>query len=658
MRLNIKKDYKFLCLLTIAIILIVLISIYTISIKNKLYISGEIQKDTGVIEKIDSDTEVVQTFVASSDNLSKVVLDFEPYKDETNCGGEVIIGIKDSTDNILAEEKITRNYIRENPKYTISFKKQTDSKDKEYSIYIKFENLEKFEKFYSLKITEQNEFLKNKLYINGQEQANTSIIFQDFYSSPTRIAIYISVISFMIIGIYIISFIIYKKRDLKVENIFLIIMLFVGVLFLITMPTFKNHDEYYHWLRAYEVSQGNFVTPIKDGVQGSEMPDAVSEVFPSDWTTMNYSTVKEKLEVKNNEEEKGILNSETAAVYSFVQYIPQAVGIFIARLFTNNTYLITYAGRIANMIISIILLYLAIKIIPFGKKVLLIPAMIPIAIEGFTSLSPDATTISIAFLYIAYILHLTFKKDKKIEMKQKLLLLVMSIVIALCKIVYIPLVGLMLIIPKEKFKNQSNKNKIFNFCIIAGIAVVINLIWLGFAGRYLENFREGDSKIQVLLALKDPLKYIEMILYTIDLNGSKYLLSLFGSELGWGEFVKLYSIVPYSIMAIYTFCVIVDEDLKNKFKTYQIVYIALVIIAIIALIFTSLYVQWTTIGKEFIAGVQGRYFLPILPLIMLLLGNSIKVKSLYKKENINKFATISILVLQIFTISQILIVHL
>ena len=35
-------------------------------------------------------------------------------------------------------------------------------------------------------------------------------------------------------------------KDIKVENIFLMIVPFVCLFFLITMPTFKNHDEYYH----------------------------------------------------------------------------------------------------------------------------------------------------------------------------------------------------------------------------------------------------------------------------------------------------------------------------------------------------------------------------------------------------------------------------
>ena len=658
MKIDRRKEIKFFGIITVVIILILLLATYIASIKNKFYTKGELQEATGIIEKVEQGTEVIQTFEAIDNNLEKVMLDFEPYKDELTCGGEVLVGIKDSEGNIIEEKEIIRNYVREKPQYTLKFEKQKESKEKIYTVYIKFNDLTEHSKFYTLKMTNHNEFTKNKLYINGEEQLNSSLIFQDFYKSNIRIMIFVVIVGIMIIGVYVIGGILYHKKDIKVENIFLMIVPFVCLFFLITMPTFKNHDEYYHWLKAYEVSEGHLMTPIEEGIQGSMMPSSVADVCPKDWTTMTYRDVQEKIKHPLEKEKQGLLNPETAAVYSFVQYIPQAIGIALARIFTDSTYLITCAGRLVNMIVAIVLLYLAIKIMPFGKKLLLIPAMIPITIEGFTSLSPDAMTIAMSFLYIAYILQLAFGKKKKIETKEKITLLVMSVIIALCKIVYIPLVGLVLIIPKEKFKNENNKSKIINFCIIAGIAVVINLLWLGISSRYLANFREGDSKIQVLLALQNPIQFVQTVLYTINLNGHSYLMSLFGNAIGWGEFVKLDSIVPYTLLAIYLFVVSTDEEIKGKLKRYQVVWVLLVVLAIVALIFTSLYVQWTTIGKESILGIQGRYFLPILPLMMLLLGSCLKVKTGYKKENVNKVAAIVMLVVQIFVISQIVIVHL
>ena len=658
MKIDIKKDWKFYGILTIAVLIIVLIANYALTIEEKLYTTGEVQEETGTLEDVTTGTEIVQTFVAVDDNLEKVKIDFEPYKEDVNCGGKVTIGIKDANGNVIEEKEILRNYVRETSQYTLEFSKQKDSKDKEFQIFIRFNDLEEADRFYSVKYTDKNEFLKNHLIVNGEEMQGASIIFQDLYKSNIRTIIYSVILIVFILGVYIVSSIIYYKKGMKIENIFLMVAPLTCIFFLVTMPTFKNHDEYYHWLKAYEVSQGTLMTPQEDGVQGSMMPEGVSKVFPTDWTTLDYQTMKKLLGVKLNEDNKGILNPETATVYSFVQYIPQATGIALARLVTDNVYLITYGGRIVNMIFALLVLYFAIKLMPFGKKLLLIPAMIPIAIEGFTSLSPDAMTISVAFFYIAYILHLAFGDKEQLGIKEKAILLISSIVIALCKIVYIPLVGLILIIPKEKFKNQGNKNKILNFCVIAGIAVIINLIWLAISSRYLSTFREGDSKIQVLLALQNPILYIQNVLYTFNLNGSNYLLSLFGADLGWGELIKLYSIVPYAFLGIYLFTAITDNELKDKFKRYQIVWISLVVLAIVGLIFTSLYVQWTTVGQTSIAGIQGRYFLPILPLVMLLLGSVVKVKSLYNEEKVTKFVGISILVLQIFTISQILIEHL
>ena len=655
-KIETKKTWIFWTILTITIICILLLANYTVSINSKLYTSGIEQKETGVIENVEVGTKIEQSFIAIDNNLEKITIDFEPYKSDEKRGGIVKIEVKDNDGNVIGNKEISRNYVREKTKYELKFKKQKDSKDKEYKIVLEFIDLKGAEQFYSVKYTNNNEFDKNKLIINGEEQSGESIIFKDFYKSSIRTKIWFISLTILTILIYVIATII-KKYNLKIENIFLLIAPIICIFFMITMPTFKNHDEYYHWLKAYEVSEGHLMTPIENGIQGSMMPKQVAEVLPKDWTTMDYRDVKERLKIQINEDDKEVLNPETAAVYSFVQYVPQATGIAIARLFTNNAYIITYAGRMLNMIVAIAILYFAIKIIPFGKKMLLIPAMIPIAIEGFTSLSPDAITISMAFLYIAYILHLAFdKKVEKIKSKDKIALLIMSIIIALCKIVYIPLVGLLLIIPKEKFKD--NKNKIINFIVIAGIAVVINLIWLAISSRYLSTFREGDSKIQVLLALQNPIQFIQQFLYTLNINSGNYILSLFGSDLGWGELVKINTIVPYCLLGIYVFTAITDNKLKNRFEVYQIVWISLVVLAIIALVFASLYVQWTTIGNESIIGVQGRYFLPIIPLIMLLLGNCIKVKSTYNEKNINKFVGISILTLNLYTISQILMVHL
>ena len=210
-----KKDWKFLVSMLVAIILILLVANYTLSIKNKLYTKGEVQEATGVIEEVKQGMEVTQSFVAIDNNLEKVIINFEGYKDDDKCGGKVLVGIKDSDGNTIKERQITRNYIRENPEYTLNFKKQKDSKDKEYSIYIKFNDLGKAERFYTLQKTDKNEFLKNKLYIDGKEEPSSSLIFQDLYKSNIRTLIYTGTMALMIVGVVAISIVIYSKKNIE-----------------------------------------------------------------------------------------------------------------------------------------------------------------------------------------------------------------------------------------------------------------------------------------------------------------------------------------------------------------------------------------------------------------------------------------------------------
>lgn len=632
---NLKKDWKFFLILFISIISIIAMDFYALGVSDKLYNTSEKIDANQYMENINGQTVVEQKIISDQNNFTRVDIDFESFKDEYESLGNITIGIKDENGNVIKEESISRNYIREKLTYEFNFKKQKDSQGKEYTLYIKIDVQE----------------------VDGTlQEVNGTLGVQEYYFNNSKnifftLAVIITAVYAIVISIYL-----RYKKDIKVEKIFLVTVPIICLFYIIAMPTIKNHDELYHWYRSYEVSIGKFMEGIDGDTLGTVMPQSVANIATDDWTSITYGTVRDNLDMDLDKENTNLLYSETSAVYSFIQYIPQAIGIFITRLFTDKVLLLAYGGRIMNMIFSVLLIYWAIKKIPFGKKILLALSFIPIAIEGFSSLSPDAMTISMAFFYIAYILSLAFnKKDHIIDGKKIAILIVLSVIMAMCKIVYLPLILLLFIIPKEKFKNEK---KVKNIIIIGAIAVVLNLIWLMIAGIYLSHFREGDSAVQVISVLTHPIKYLQNCLYTLNLNGQDYIYSMFGGELGWGELVQLNSIIPYCLALIFVWITITDQTIKDKFKLYQKVWIALTTIAVIGLIFTSLYVQWTTIGSDSILGIQGRYFIPILPLIALLIGSQLKIKSDYNEENTCKTVAIIGVVLQIWAVLAIVICHL
>lgn len=459
--------------------------------------------------------------------------------------------------------------------------------------------------------------------------------------------------------VILMSVCIYKEKNLTIERAFKFVIPLICIMFFIAMPMFRNHDEDTHWLRIYDIANGNLFVPTEHGHLFQEgatnypatvIPKAVFDIIDREKTAGH--NLRELYQYTINEEETTVVGLPTEALYSPLQYIPQVAGTLIAKIFTNRPIIMAYAARLVNMLTTIVILYFAMKLMPFGKKIFLVIMAIPIAVEGFTSLSSDAMTISIAMLLIAYIFNIIFNYNKKmVTWKDKVILGALCIIIALCKIVYLPLVGLLLLLPREKF--TSKKDKIVTIIVLITIATIINLSWLYVSSQYLAEYKEGRPVEQVQKLLTNPIEFFKIVFHSINLNGNKYLMSMFGGELGLNEHVILHTITPYVFLFLCLTLGIIDNDIKHKLSRFQNWIIALIILAITALIFTSLFIQWTPTENTSIAGIQGRYFLPFLPLAILLMGN-LKIKADYKEETTVKFISITILLMQINVILSIL----
>ncbi len=444
------------------------------------------------------------------------------------------------------------------------------------------------------------------------------------------------------------SLYIYKKKDITQEKIFLYTIPIICIMFMIFMPMYKSHDEHPQWHRIYEISTGNLTTNVNEnGDVYSILPKSV--VIP-DWEFMNYTEVINQLDdrIDNNDTTNDVYII-TATIYSPLQYAHEALAIAIAKIFIKIPIVLAYIGRFANIIVCLLLMYFAIKKMPFGKNIILCIAYIPILIEGISSMSGDGITFAISLFFLPYILNLTFNnKIEKIQLKDKIVLLVTSIFVASCKIVYLPFIGLMLLLPKEKLGGKKEKIKLV--AIVWGVAVLISLIWLAYSGRYLgglSGLAGSAPSVQIMKFIFNPFDFVQAFLYNLEINGGKYLTEMFGSAIGWFDFVRLVSIAPYTLFVTYIITVLFDNSIKNKFNLFQKVILTLVILAVVGLIFLSLYIQWTKPDSQGIDGIQGRYFIPILPAAGLLIGSIVKNRSEYKEINMAKGISIIGLVIHL-----------
>ena len=129
-----------------------------------------------------------------------------------------------------------------------------------------------------------------------------------------------------------------------------------------------------------------------------------------------------------------------------------------------------------------------------------------------------------------------------------------------------------------------------------------------------------------------------------------------GLRLGWLNIIipATVGIIFYIMLLAVTFlCSEHSFSLKNT----DIVFFILTFFTGTILIFTSEYVGWTALRAEIIEGVQGRYFIPILPCLMLPFAyKNHFVKTFFKNKNFGRIK-LAYLIIIAFTLNFIALVR-
>lgn len=575
---------------------------------------------------LDGKAEVRQSFVSTRNNLEAIALGFDKSF-RTYSPDPINIKIIDKENNTIIAEynSIYDEPVQSDTKYKFAFDKQSNSKDREYEIVITYENGSSSNPvLYNTEKTYEN----GTLTINEEKQPGTLSFEIYYYSRYATIIFTVAIIAITIISILALYLLMFK--NIKFEKLFVCTVLILGLAYVFVIPMYRGHDEHAHFFKAYEISTGVFNTPIINEHSITTIPSAFFDVLHEDYNTEEryinatyYDDVIRSAGVEVDEENTITVGGEYMAVYSPLPYIPQALTIRIMSLFTDNLLIIFYMTRIVNLLVSVFLLYLAIKIIPFGKNIIFFIAIIPTTLSQIASVSPDALTITSSILFVAYLLKLIFGKDK-ITIKNIITLAVIGTVLGLCKIVYVPLALLTLLIPKEKYNKKRDR---VLMCVLAvALPIIANLAWLGVASTHLSLIDNNKSDAQKLNILSNPIEYLRICFYTLYHDFDLYLMQLFGGFMEHIEMVHVGWINVIAYIIIFIIIVLFDKDIKDKLDKKMKITISIVLFIICGLIYTSIYMQWSTLKNYYINGVQGRYFVELLLPFMLVLGQNKLVK--------------------------------
>ena len=446
----------------------------------------------------------------------------------------------------------------------------------------------------------------------------------------------------------------------RLETVFLTAALLFGALYLYVLPPLSAPDEIRHYVSAYQLSnrlmglpaagedgkvyvreedwfaedptgeyepyrtEGGALATDEDGADGAK-------VLGQTLTEETYRLIHEKGAFRYEElSGDGLaLSNHLPVVTTPFGYLMPAVGITLARLLGLNSLWLLYLGRLMNLFMYVAVTYLAIRRLPFGKSLMFGVALLPMTIHLSASFSYDVLILAGVFYLTAHCLYLAYQAER-VRPADILILAFVMAVAGPCKMVYAVFMGLCLLIPVRKFGGWG-RWALSAGCVLgawAAAMVLVNSQTVASYAAETENYISwaGEAGFTMSGLLHQPVKLFQMFYNTVIWQAEYWHLTMIGAYLGNVDVVLD---VPYLAVVLFTVCLL-GLTFRKPGDTLVLTggkrcWIWILCAACAAGTMFSMLIAWTPVSSRIICGVQGRYFLPFLPILLMTWKNDIVV---------------------------------
>jgi uncharacterized membrane protein len=421
-------------------------------------------------------------------------------------------------------------------------------------------------------------------------------------------------------------------------RIFAVLGPLFGLLYVFATPPFQSPDEPQHFYRAYQVSELGLIGRRMEGDPapraGGALPKSLKRAADRALDDIPHNlrrhvdpqALASAWAVPLDPADREFLDFPTNVLYSPVPYAPQALGLFLGRLFHARPLVLLALARLFNLGAWLALVLTAIRVTPVFRWVFLLLALSPMSIAQAASASADALTNGAAFALIAAILAAAFSPEPALRRSRFRLPAILAVVVSLCKPVYGLLPILILIIPASKFGSARRARK----TAAALLAVCWGTLaaWSAAVSHLAVPLQPGvSSRGQIRFILTQPPRFLSALAHA---RYSAEHIREFVGQLGWLDVsLPMALIVLFYVLLVFT--ALSDKTAGISIPRAPKLLGSALVLGGAAVIATTIYIVWNPVGAAGIEGVQGRYLIPFGPLLVLPLYN-LKIPPLLEKN--------------------------
>lgn len=460
-----------------------------------------------------------------------------------------------------------------------------------------------------------------------------------------------------LLGIFCIVYYFLHNTEGELYKVAFVVIICFGLICALIVPIADVSDEKEHLVRAEITSQGvlfphwtgeemgltslyNYSTPDPKALynEGAGYETIASiQFFNENRGSQVFQTEGDTDKIDFNET---IYNSAFEQ-NPFYGYIPQAIGIFIAKMLDLNVIWIMWLGRIFNLISYAFLVSLAVKKIPALKMPLLAIACIPLSIYQAASLSIDSMIFGLGFCLVAYFVYMCNAEDGTLGYKHIISFTAITILFGLCKLPYLAFIFLLFLVPKRKFAGIEHLNLVLIGCF--AVAGLIGMSWSHYAQPALlhswRSYHHFNSTLQMQYYMSHPADIVSFFNQIFNDEIFKIHNGFFNFFHGTQRqhYTDTYHLINIALEIFLTLMIFAYPnerkfELKTRIGTFGIVLLIYVGVCIVQLL------SWATVGQSNL-GTCLRYFIPLFALFPIIFRIDYKLE---ERTNFDRYAIVFI----------------
>lgn len=427
-----------------------------------------------------------------------------------------------------------------------------------------------------------------------------------------------------VIGLAVFFFRCRKWIGNHIETGFAAVCLSMGVLMIAAFPVSKvGYDEETHFMRSMEIASMPWGMNVSPAVWSKMIPSL------NDWPENQPGSREEQAAIERyfNQEgdyKNGSLHPDSVTpALSVPAYAGQALVLKVCKGLGLPFGMMIRLGRLGNLLAYAAIMYFAIKKTPVGKVIMSVIGLFPTSVFMACVYSYDPAVMAWIYLSMACLLKEILTPEEKISWKSYALILITFVLGCSAKAVYAPMILIGLLLPESKFQNRQQKIAMrlgFVLVLLGLLSTFVLPVLL--APKATGDLRGGDTSEagQMSYILGNPIAYAQILFrnifhYLPDFVLGKDIFSVQG-HLAASSFTWM-----TGALAVYTVVTDTKTTAPERLSVKQKIWMFLMLGGAVLLVWTSMYIAYTEPGMVTIAGVQGRYYLPILFLFYMLFNS-------------------------------------